>query len=216
MSNKILIGIVSILVIFGLLFVVYKFTNTPQVTNFHEVNVIKSDDHIKWSPDRKNILVEYSDLQCPACKSFHDLIKSEFEATRSGQVDVTKKVTFVYRHFPLFEAHQYAYDAAYSTEAAGKQGKFFEMADMMFDHQDEWVSKGNVKQAFEGFAQSLKLDLDQFKKDRDSIEVKDRVQEDLLSGQKASVNGTPTFYLNGQKLDSIRSFDEFKRLLQNL
>lgn len=212
MSNKIIIGILSVLALFAFLFAAYKFTNAPQNINYPEVNKISSSDHLKWSKDKKNILVEYSDLQCPACKNFHVIIKSQIETEKK----ITAKVTFVYRHFPLIQIHQNAEKAGFASEAAGKQNKFFEYVNMLFSKQDEWAKASDAEKKFESYAKELKLDLEKFKKDSNSKEAKDKVAADKLSGEKADVNSTPTFYLNGKKLDSIRSFDEFKRLLQNL
>lgn len=213
--NKLVIGLISILAIFGFLLIAYKLTNTPQNKEYPQVNKVGSDDHIKWSAQKKNILVEYSDLQCPACKAFHELIGGQIEASASGNADITKKITFVYRHFPLIQ-HQYAEEAAFAAEAAGKQGKFFEMADRLFKNQEAWAKSKNPKKEFEAYVNDLKLDLEKYKKDYNSKETKEKVSADLLSGQQADVNATPTFYLNGKKLDTVRSFDEFIRLLKNI
>ncbi len=215
MTNKVIITILSVVFIIGFLLLAYKMTNAPTVTVFPQVNVIKADDHIKWSPNKKNILVEYSDLQCPACKEFQDLIQSQFEASGSAHHSIVNGVTFVYRHFPLYQIHPFAYDASYAAEAAGKQGKFFEMVDLIFKNQTVWEKKPNPKSEFETYAKNLNLDVAQYDKDVDSKEVKDRVQEDLISGNKAGINGTPTFFLNGKKLDNINSFDDFVKLLKN-
>ncbi len=214
MTNKIVIGVLSFVALIGVLFVVYKLINPPPAaTLYPEVNKVLPNDHIKWNPKSKNILVEYSDLQCPACKSFHDFIAQEIEASASGNVNITKKITFIYRHFPLVQVHQHTEEAAYAAEAAGKQNKFFEMTDTLFNKQTEWENKGNVKEIFEGYAKNLKIDLEQFRKDRDSKEIKDKVSADALSGEKAQVNATPTFFLNGKKVE-INSFDEFIKLLR--
>lgn len=213
--NKIVIGLVSLIAIFGFLFIAYKLTNTPQSREYPVVNKVNSSDHIKWSSEKKNILVEYSDLQCPACKAFHELITNQIEASASGNTDITKKITFVYRHFPLVQ-HQYAEEAAYSAEAAGNQDKFFAMADILFKNQDTWAKSKDPKKEFETYAKELNLNIEKYKKEYESKEVKERVNADLLSGQQAKVNATPTFYLNGKKLDTVRSFDEFIQLLKNL
>ena len=214
MKNKIIITIISICLVFGFLFLAYKLTNTPQVTNFPQVNILDSTDHITWSPDKKNILVEYSDFECPACQSFYTMIKSQIESPQSKNYDLTKKITLVYRHFPLYQIHSHTQDASYAAEAAGKQGKFFEMADLIFTRQNEWVKKGNVKAEFEKYAGELKLDVEQFKKDRDAKEVKDKVANDTLSGEKVGVNSTPTFFINGKKIENINSFDDFTSVLR--
>lgn len=218
-KNAIIVTVISIVLIFGFLILVYNFTSTTapsQSSNvYKEAQTLTPTDHIKWSPDKKNVLVEYSDLQCPACKAFHDVIKGQIEATASGNTDITKKVTFVYRHFPLTQ-HQFSRQAAYAAEAAGKQGKFFEMADLLFADQVRWSVSDNPKADFEKMAQSLSLDIEQFKKDADSQEVKNKVEQDYQSGVQAQVRSTPSFYLNGKKLDNLGSFSDLIRLLKEI
>ena len=216
--NKVVIGIVSLIAIFIFLLVAYQFTNTTSDKTFPEVSVINSTEHVTWATDsagKKNVLVEYSDFQCPACKSFYEFMKSEIEASGAANANIMKKVTFVYRHFPLAQ-HAYAEDAAYAAEAAAKQGKFFEFSAVLFDKQKEWSENKDAVKKFESYAKDLGLDMEKFKKDRDSKETKDKVNADLLSGQKAEVNSTPTFYLNGKKLGPINSFEEFLKPLQDL
>ena len=213
--NKTLIGIVSTIAIFIFIFFAYKFTNKTEVKAYPETNIVNASDHSKWSTAKKNILVEYSDFQCPACKSFYDFMKSEIEASCSANSSIMKKVTFVYRHFPLTQ-HAHAEEAAYSAEAAGKQGKFFEYSNVLFDKQKDWAEDKDAVKKFETYAKDLGLDLEKFKKDRDSKEIKDIVNADLLSGQKVEVYATPTFYLNGKKLGPINSFADFLKPLQSL
>ena len=215
--NKVVIGIVSLIAIFIFLLVAYQFTNTTSDKTFPEVSVINSTDHVTWATDsaKKNVLVEYSDFQCPACKSFYEFMKSEIEASGAANANIMKKVTFVYRHFPLAQ-HAYAEDAAYAAEAVAKQVKFFEFSAVLFDKQKEWSENKDAVKKFESYAKDLGLDMEKFKKDRDSKETKDKVNADLLSGQKAEVNSTPTFYLNGKKLGPINSFEEFLKPLQDL
>lgn len=214
-KNVVIISVVSILIIFLLLFGVYKLVSQPVQTDFLQTKQLKLTDHIKWSPDKKNILVEYSDLQCPACKGAHDFFKI-IEASGSADFDITKKVTFIYRHFPLYQIHNYAYLAAYAAEAAGRQNKFWEMADLLFDNQSTWEKSSDPKKDyFLTYAKELDLNVEQFKKDSDSTEVKDRVAEDLREVGQMGIDSTPTFFLNGQKV-IVNSYDEFKTLLKNL
>ena len=130
----------SLVLLFVFLFGVYKLTNTTP--DYKEVMTLSSTDHVKWSPEKKHVLVEYSDLQCPACKAYHDILSS-FEASGSSQVAVPKKVTLVYRHFPLYQIHENAFQMAYGAEASSKQGKFFEMASALFADQEN-LSKTNT------------------------------------------------------------------------
>jgi protein-disulfide isomerase len=214
-QNKILMTIGAIIITFILLFGVYKLTNQPVQTDFPEINKIKTDDHIMWSKDKKNILVEYSDFQCPACKEFHTVFR-QMETSNNPDLDITKKITLVFRHYPLIQIHNNAENAAYATEAANKQGKFFEMSDLLFNKQTEWENLSDSKSYFTDLAKQLNLNLNQFNKDLNLQSTKDRIQEDLSSGDKAGINSTPTFFLNGKKLDNIQSLDDFKKTLRNL
>ncbi|MBI2038586.1 MAG: thioredoxin domain-containing protein [Candidatus Nealsonbacteria bacterium] len=190
-------------------------SNKPQtqVVN-QEINKILATDHLKWSPAKKNILVEYSDFQCPACKNFQSILKP-FEASGSSNFDITQKVTFVYRHYPLVAIHKNAQAAAYAAEAAGKQDKFWQMHDLLFETQDTWAEMANADSHFRELASRLKLNIDKFVNDLASLEVKKKVQEDILSGDQAGVSSTPTFFLNGKKLDNLRSYEEFVSLLKS-
>jgi len=185
------------------------------VTDFPQTKQLKTSDHIKWSPDKKNILVEYSDFQCPSCKSAHDFLKT-VEASGSADFDITKKVTFVYRYFPLYQIHDKAKISAYVAEAAGIQGKFWEMSDLLFDNQQSWsASNDPQKEYFLNYAKELKLNIDQFKNDLNSAVVKDRVNSDLKEAEQIGVDSTPTFFLNGQKVD-VNSYQELITKLKNL
>ena len=214
-KNTIIISIISILGTFLLLFGVYKIINQPVGTDFPQTRELKLTDHVKWSPEKKNLLVEYSDFQCPACKNAHNILKA-IEASGSADFDITEKVTFVYRHFPLSQIHNKANVAAYAAEAAGIQNKFWEMTDLLFDNQQTWKESKNPQQEdFVNYAKELKLDLEKFKKDIDSSEVKNKVAEDLREADQMRVDSTPTFFLNGQKVE-VNSFDEFKKMLKEL
>lgn len=213
-KSTIIITIASIIGTFLLLFGVYKLVNQPVQTDFPQAKQLKVNDHIKWAPERKNILVEYSDLQCPSCKGAHDFLKT-IEASGSADFEITKKVTFVFRYFPLYQIHDKAYLSSYAAEAAGIQGKFWEMTDLLFNNQQTWSTSNNPKDFFLNYAEELKLDVDKFKKDSDSTEVKNRVSEDLREAEQMGVSSTPTFFLNGQKVD-VNSYNEFKVKLKNL
>jgi len=214
-KNTIIISVISVLGTFLLLFGVYKLINQPVVTDFPQTKQLKTSDHIKWLPDKKNILVEYSDFQCPSCKSAHDFLKT-VEASGSADFDITKKVTFVYRYFPLYQIHDKAKISAYVAEAAGIQGKFWEMSDLLFDNQQSWsASNDPQKEYFLNYAKELKLNIDQFKNDLNSAVVKDRVNSDLKEAEQIGVDSTPTFFLNGQKVD-VNSYQELITKLKNL
>lgn len=169
------------------------------------VDAISQSDWIKGNKDSKVVLVEYSDFQCPACGYYYPLVKQLGE-------ELGDKIVIAYRHFPLPQ-HQNGKVAAYASEAAGKQGKFWEMHNMIFDNQSKWSEDKNGKDIFTGYAEALNLNLDQFKNDLDSKEVKEKVDNDYESGVRSQVNSTPTFFLNGKKIQNPKSYDEFKNIV---
>jgi len=210
-KNTIIISVVSGLVLLGFLVVVYTLTTKPVQTDFPQVNKIATTDHVKWSADKKNVLVEYGDFQCPACRVYHQFL-ADFEASSSANSPVTKKVTFVYRNFPLFQVHKNAYPAAYAAEAAAKQDKFWQMHDLLYQKQDGWAELANPTDYFVGLAQKLNLNLNKFKTDLNSQEVRNKVEADLQSGNLAQISSTPGFFYNGQKLN-IQSPEQLKQAI---
>lgn len=161
---------------------------------------------------KKAILVEYGDLQCPACKTFHEILHT-FELPNSPDVEISKNITFVYRNFPL-EMHKNAVSAARAAEAAGQQGKYFEFTDALYNQQESWAELKDPKDYFIKVAQKLKLNADQFEKDIISLKVQSKIDKDQAQGNKVTVTSTPTFFLDGVKLE-VETLDEFKSLLKN-
>lgn len=210
--KKILLMVGGIALTFVLLLVAYYATSKPQQTSFPQLTEIKSDDHVKWATESAHVLIEYSDFQCPACSSYAELIES-LEADEEFVLKVKANVAFVYRHFPLDNSHPNARVAAYAAEAAGKQDMFFEMHDLLFANQSEWSESTKPEEMFKEYATELELDIDQFEIDSKSSEVKDRVQRDYLSGLEIDLPGTPSFYLDGYKLQNPNSAENFKELL---
>lgn len=167
---------------------------------------ITGNDHIKGNNESAITLIEYSDFQCPACGDYYPLLKKLNE-------EFGDKTRFVYRHFPL-EQHQNAKPAAVASEAAAKQGKFWEMHDMIFENQGRWSEEKNAEEIFTGYVQKLGLNMEQFKNDLASQEVKEKVDNDYKGGVKARVNATPSFFLNGKIINTPRNYNEFKQLIQ--
>jgi len=211
-TKKILLIIGSVLGLFIFLFVAYSLTSKPEQTYFENLTKVASTDHTKWSKNNKIILTEYSDFQCPACASYFDLLKG-LDETSPDNKKIFDNVTFVYRNFPLDQIHPNAREAAYAAEAAAKQNAFFPYHDILFSRQSEWAEMGDPSEMFIKYAEELKLDVDQFKKDFASDTVKQQVQSDYLSGTENDVQGTPTFYLNGYKIRSPQSVEELRQVL---
>lgn len=211
-TKKILLIIGSVIGLFVFLFVAYSLTSQPAKTYFENLTKVTATDHAKWSKNNKIILTEYSDFQCPACATYYELIKG-LDETSAENKEIFDTVTFVYRNFPLDQIHPNAREAAWAAEAAGIQGAFFAYHDILFARQAEWSETADPLEIFFKYAEELKLDVDQFKKDITSDAVKDKVQEDYLSGIENEVQGTPTFYLNGYKIRSPQSVEELRQVL---
>ncbi|HRN70564.1 MAG TPA: thioredoxin domain-containing protein [Candidatus Woesebacteria bacterium] len=208
-KNNIIITAVSIIVMLGFLVGAYLVTSQPQASEYPELKEIAATDHTKWSNKKEKVLVKFSDFQCPACAQYHNILLKELAKDK----EVTDNITFVYKHFPLDTPHPHAREAAYAAEAAGKQGKFFETHDLLFANQNSWSGESDPVETFVGYAKELKLNEEQFRKDMSSKEVQDKVQNDFLLGNKVGVQGTPTFFLNGKKLNNVGTIEEFKQLL---
>lgn len=217
--NKKLI-IISIVALVGFVVLAYFSTNTPTQTVFPEqaqlrpsdaTDSAKLGDHPQGSG--KHIMVEYSDLQCPACKSAHDYLKAEKEKDPSFAKIMDEQFTFVYRNFPLVNIHKNAEIAARSAEAAAMQGKFYEFLDQGFATQTEWAESDKAREFFVNIAKDLGLDTDKFEKDIDSQAVTDKIGADIQLGEQAKIEGTPTFFIDGEKVTGFGSFDEFKKII---
>ena len=152
-------------------------------------------------------LIEYGDFQCPACSSFFQIV----EQVRETYGD---KIKFTFRNFPLVAIHKNAMASHRAAEAAEAQGKFFEMYEMLYQNQSSWSSLSSPVALFENYASTLNLDLARFKADFASEATNDVINADVAEGKdKYKVDSTPTFILNGQKLDSseIGSLEQFSK-----
>ena len=167
---------------------------------------VTAEEWIKGNnKDAKVTLVEYSDFQCPTCATFAPLVQS-----LAGLYP--EELRIVYRHYPL-PAHKNAPLAALSAEAAGKQGKFWEMHDKLFTSQSDWSGSDNSAVQFRKYVEELGLNLEQYDQDIKSEEVRKAVETDSESAIRSRVAGTPTFFLNGKSIALPRSLKEFQKLV---
>lgn len=154
-----------------------------------------ASNHVKGENAKKVTLVEYGDFQCPACAQYEPTVKEVYEKYQ-------KDIQFQFRHFPLQSIHENALAGSRAAEAAGKQGKFWEMHDLLYANQTAWARSATPQTFYDQYAQSIGLNMDQYKKDFASNETNDVIKADLAEGTKLKVDSTPTFYLDGKKLES--------------
>ncbi len=197
--------IVLTIVIAGLI-AAFVFTGKDKAaqTNFNgDAAKVQSDDHTIKAPNEKVILIEYGDYQCPACGAAFAPVKAAVEQLKD-------QVTFVFRNLPLTSLHPNAFAAARAAEAAAVQGKFWEMHDRLYETQNAWDNVATNQQSlFEGYAQELGLNMDQFKADYASEKIADRINRDVASAKSGfNATGTPTFIVNGKKIENPSSTTE--------
>jgi protein-disulfide isomerase len=159
-----------------------------------QIPVNQPSAHLKGNLDSNLTLVEYSDFQCPACKAAAPDIAKLVE-------EFGDKFKLEYRHFPLRSIHPNAQIGAQAAEAAGMQGKFWEMHDMLFDKQSEWSQSFNPEKYFKQYAEELGINTDRFVYDLNSDVVKDVVNKQFSEAESLKLPGTPSFVVDGKIVD---------------
>lgn len=198
-------GLVLIIVLL-MAYYFYAINNEASTTNTTTITVSEKD-HVRGAQGAKVTVVEFGDFQCPACGAYEPLVRELLK----NNADTMQ---LVFRHFPLTQLHPNALLAAKASEAAGAQGKFWEMHDMLYDKQAEWSGALNARDFFMTYATNLSLDLTQFTQSIDSKEVEDKVLAEYKEGVKLGVQGTPTFFINGEKITNPQSIDAFDAVIK--
>lgn len=200
MSKTFWAVIAVIVVIFGGVIVFNKNDAATPSSN------VKPTSHIKGEGKSGVVLMEYADFQCPFCGQYYPLVSQVFEKYKD-------QIYFQYRQLPLIQVHQHALAASRATEAASKQGKFWEMYDLIFQNQATWSASKDATVQFEQYATQLGLNLEQYKKDAASSEINDIINADIAEFKKTKESmSTPTFFLEGKKIQAV-SLDEFSKLI---
>lgn len=217
MNQKTLIWILALAIVGLSVFWVTKSAGKEAVdentqTSFSAQNLSTSilqnqnidNEWVKGNANATITLVEYSDFQCPACDYYYPFVKKLEE-------EFGAEIKIVYRQFPLTTIHANALIAAYASEAAGIQGKFWEMHDKLFENQSQWSLDSEPFTVFLKYAIEIGLDTKQFKTDILSQAVADSVKSDVQSGLDMGLNSTPSFFLNGEKIKNLSSYEEFSQ-----
>jgi protein-disulfide isomerase len=149
--------------------------------------------HIRGNPDAPVTLEEFGDFQCPPCGNFAGFAEELLK-------EYDSQLRLVFRNFPL-EPHEHAREAALAAEAAGLQGRFWEMHDVLYREQAAWSKAPNARELFESYAGTIGLNLDQFRKDIDGEKARERVDSDHALGDSLGIKLTPTLYINNRPVD---------------
>lgn len=212
MNNRFILILAILIIGFGGIF----WINKTKKSSTGSSNV-QPTNHTRGTGSSGVVLTEYGDFECPACYSYEPLIIAVVEKYKGI-------ITFQYRNFPLTQIHQNALASHRAAEAAAKQGKFWEMHDLLISrsHQQdsqgktakaEWTATTNPAPFFEQYAQSLGLDMVKFKADMNSSEVNDLINADREAGNKLGATGTPTFAINGEKIETPKNIEEFSKVI---
>ena len=202
-----ILGLVAILIIAMGAFLAFKkgpVRDLPGVP-LDSQNLMRDNSHMTGKADAKVTLVEFGDFQCPACAAAHPVIKQILEVYNGNP-----QFNFVFRNFPLSGIHKYAMDSAEAAEAAGRQGKYWEMFSVLYEKQSEWAMP-QALDFFAQYAQELGLDSEKLKQEVRDKKYADIISADYADGSALSVNSTPTFFLNGQPLVGVPKFDDLKK-----
>jgi protein-disulfide isomerase len=207
---KIIIGIFALIaIVFLIAKGGYKKTeDTAERANTTQSSAleIRANDWVLGTSTAKVTIVEYLDFECEACGAYYPVttkIKEEYK----------DDVRLVIRYFPL-PGHKNSRTAAHAVEAAGKQGKFFEMYNILFTKQSEWGEQQMANQdQFEKYALEAGVNIEQWKKDVISDEVKNRVEESYKEAVSLNLQGTPSFFLNGKRIQNPKGYESFKILI---
>jgi protein-disulfide isomerase len=172
--------------------------------------------HVEGKNTKNVTLTEYGDYQCPICGSYYPVVQQVISK-------FSDQIQFQFRNLPLTSLHQNAFVAARSAEAAGLQGKYWQMHDLLYQNQSDWSQMSNAQPTFESYAQELGLNMTKFKQDYSSEQVNNLINADMAAFQKTGQDqATPTFFINGKYFDngnfatdSGPSVDKFTKVLND-
>ena len=203
------LGLVLVVVVAGAAWWASQGAVAPAPTTGALTTPVTADDWRKGAASSTITIVEYSDFECPACALYYPLLSQLVS-------DFPEQVAVVYRHFPLPQ-HRSAKLSAHFAEAAGRQGKFWEMHNLLFDNQATWTKNSAVanEALFKTYAKQIGLDLVRLEADLADAGLAAAVEADYQSGERSGVNSTPSLFINGQKIKNPGNYEVLKQLVTN-
>lgn len=212
----IIFAAICVVILGGLIFLSRQ--NRAEIGDVNTKEIVKAStasgnigDHVYGSTEGKVVLVEYGDFQCPSCQAAYPILKELKEEFKDD-------LTFIFRNNPITQIHPNAKVAAAAAEAAGLQGKFWEMHDKLYEQQNTWGNASIDERVSHmlTIAEEVGIkDMDKFKSDMESKAVSDKINFDLGLGRKDNVTGTPTILLGGEKVEDWADKDVFKQKIED-
>ena len=201
-------NILILLVLALISFFVWNKADTVKKDNLPVTVNLSAADHRLGNPNAKVSVIEFADLQCPACKAFDPIVTQVI-------AEYSDRVSFVFKHFPLATIHQNAILGAMATEAAAVQGKFWEMKKTLYENQADWSTSLDSKNKVVALAVSIGLNKEKFEANLLNKNLEEKVFVDLKEATNLKLGGTPSFIINNKKVDSVDlgSVEKFKAYL---
>jgi protein-disulfide isomerase len=200
MSKQFLGILAAVVVGLGLIFWIGSSKKSDNKGSSNSSNT-QSSQHIIGEGQKKVTLTEYGDFQCPVCGAYYQPVKEVV-------AKYNKDIYFEFRNLPLAQIHPNAFAASRAAEAAGKQDKYFEMHDILYENQQLWSNTSNPVPIFQSYAQQLSLDLKKFNSDYSSAAVNDAIQADITAFKKTGQQeATPTFFIDGVHIPNSKLSD---------
>lgn len=217
MTKWITIGAISTIFLGFFIFLVVSLRNNNPSISSQSGNPIElsSSGEFRVAADsttpienRPVTITEFADIQCPACKQYHPIIKSVLDL-------YPETVVWNFKHFPINSIHPNATPAALAAEAAGEQDKFFEMVDILYERQEAWARLPDPNEVFLSYAEEIGLDLPKFKEDLANEELAKKIESQRTEGINAGVNATPSFFVNGVKIENPSDISGFQAAIES-
>ena len=187
-----LMGKVGLFGVAPILLLIVLYTVFSQGPTYSPIE-IADNDHIRGTSTMPVSIVVYADFQCPACATEHQTMSRVWPS-------ISNKAHLIFRHFPVTTSHPHSWNASLYAEAAGKQGRFWEMHDYLFANQGIWSGLPDTDDEFDSYALELNLDLEQLHADIESDAVVQKVRNDQRGGNASGVRSTPTLFINGRRV----------------
>lgn len=169
---------------------------------------IKAGAHIRGPQNAPLTLVEFGDYECPVCGTWYPFVNEILSR-------YPDKLRLDFHHYPLVSIHPNAMTGAMAAEAAGEQGKYWEMHDALFEHQREWAESQNPRPIILNLASRIGLDLNRFEQSMNSPALQSRILQDVSLAQDLKIEGTPTFFLNGEMIRPKLSMEDLVQTIES-
>lgn len=194
------LGVILVIIVGGIWIADHKKNNSPSSNSV-------PTNHVTGNTSSSVKLLEYGDYECPFCGQYYPIVKQVV-------AEYGNQISFQFRNLPLTQLHPNAFAGARAAEAAALQGKFWEMHDMLYQNQNDWVSSSDPSTVFDSYATQLGLNLAQFKSDYSSDKVNNLINADLAAFNKTGAQeATPTFFLNGKQVHPTETVASFEQIL---